>query len=151
MSANDTLVSTEVTLNQVDTAYPNTAWGMNEMSTCCRGRMIDCTPWAICPTWGLFGPTSAKYWRVVSTLRTCISPSVMSISLMTEMTLVSIVAMARAQTESHRLGVMATVCAPVSIDGTTPAWLQYIKHGHLLLYNEVPVSKLVPSCSELHI
>ena len=47
---------------------------MNEMPACCRGCMMDCTLWAICPTGGLFGPISARYWRVVRTLRACISP-----------------------------------------------------------------------------
>ena len=43
MSANDTSVSTEVHLDEVNTAYPNTALGMNEMSASYRGCMINCT------------------------------------------------------------------------------------------------------------
>ena len=50
------------------------AWGMNEMSACCRGLIINCMLWATCPAGGLLGLTSARYWRVIKTLRVCISP-----------------------------------------------------------------------------
>ena len=52
ISASDTSVSMDVLLDQVNATYPSMAWGMNEMSTCCRGLIIKCTlsswraPWA---------------------------------------------------------------------------------------------------------
>ena len=46
ISASDTSVSMDILLD------PSMAWGMNEMSACCRGLIIDCTLWAICPAGG---------------------------------------------------------------------------------------------------
>ena len=104
ISAHDISISTEVLLDLIEVAYPSTVWGINEISACCRGHIIDCTLWAICPGGGLLGPTSAKYWRVVSTHKTCLSPQVISISKVTDTTWVSIMAVARALTWKPQAG-----------------------------------------------
>ena len=59
---------------------------------------MDCTLWATCPRGGLFGPTWARYWRVVSTRKTCLSPGVILTTEVTDTTQVSIMAVARAPT-----------------------------------------------------
>ena len=65
---------------------------------------MDCTLWATCPRGGLLGPTSARYWRVVSTHKTCLSPSVISISKVTDITQVLIMAVAGAPTWKPQAG-----------------------------------------------
>ena len=104
ISVHDMSVSTEVFLNWVNMAYPSTAWGINLIFACCRGHMIDCTHWAICPGGRLFGPIAARYWRVVRTHKTCLSLRVILTSEVTDTTQVSIVAMARAPTWKPHAG-----------------------------------------------
>ena len=60
--------------------------------------MIDCTLCAMCLGGGLFGPISAKYWRVVKTHRTCLSPRLMLIYETMDITLISILTVVRALT-----------------------------------------------------
>ena len=56
------------------------------------------------PQDGLLGPTWARYWRVVSTHKTCLSPEVILISEVTDTTQVSIMAVARAPTWKPQAG-----------------------------------------------
>ena len=97
MSACDTSISIKV-LDQTEVPYHSTAWGMNEISICSRGLMIDCTLCAMCPGCGLFGPTSAKYWSAVNTLRTCLSPGFISTCKTMDITLILILTVAWALT-----------------------------------------------------
>ena len=60
--------------------------------------MIDCTLCATCPGGGLFGPISAKYWRVVKTQKTCLSPRLMLTCETMDITIVSILTVMRAPT-----------------------------------------------------
>ena len=57
------------------------------MSVCSRCLMIDCTLCTTCPGGWLFGHISAKYWRVVKSWRTCLSPRLMSTCETTDITL----------------------------------------------------------------
>ena len=82
----------------MEVLYPSTAWGMKEISVCLRGLMMDCMLCAMCLGGGFLGPISAKYWRVVKTLKTCLSPRVMSICEMTDITLISMLTVARTPT-----------------------------------------------------
>ena len=97
MSGHDTSVLIEV-LNQTEVPYPSTALGMKEISVCSRGLMINCMLCATYPGGGLFGPTLAKYWRVVNTWRTCLSPRLISICETMDITLILIITVARALT-----------------------------------------------------
>ena len=104
ISAHDMSVSTEVLLDLIEVAYPSTTWGINKISSCYRGCIIDCMLWATCPGGGLLGPTSARYWREVCTHKTCLSPEVILISKVTDTTWVSIMAVARALTWKPQAG-----------------------------------------------
>ena len=97
MSVHDTSILIKV-LDQTEVPYPSTAWGMKEISICSRGLMIDCMLCAMCPGGGLFGPTSAKYWSAVNTLRTCLSPGLISACKTMDITLILILTVARALT-----------------------------------------------------
>ena len=104
ISAHDMSILTEVLLNLIKVAYPSTAWGINEISACCRGYIIDCMLWATCPGGGLLEPTSAVYWRVVSSHKTCLSPKVILTSEVTDTTQVLIMTVARALTWKLQAG-----------------------------------------------
>ena len=71
---------------------------MKEISVCLRDFMIDCMLCAMCPGGGLFGPTSAKYWSVVNTQRTCLSPRLILTCETTDITLILILTVMRAPT-----------------------------------------------------
>ena len=66
--------------------------------------MIDCTLCTMCLGGGLFGPISAKYWRVVNTQRTCLSPRLMSMCETTDITLILILTPMRAPTWKLHVG-----------------------------------------------
>ena len=66
--------------------------------------MIDCMLCAMCPGGGLFGPTSAKYWRVVKAQRTCLSPRLISTCETTDIILILILTVARALTWKLHVG-----------------------------------------------
>ena len=53
---------------------------------------------ATCPGGGLFGPTSAKYWRAVNTQRTCLSPRLILTCKTMDITLILILTIMRAPT-----------------------------------------------------
>ena len=71
---------------------------MKEIPVCSRGLMINCMLCAMCPGDRLFGPTLAKYWRVVNTWRTCLSPRLILTYETMDITLISILTVVRAPT-----------------------------------------------------
>ena len=71
---------------------------MKEIPVCLRSLMIVCMLCAMCPGGRLFGPTSAKYWSVVNTWRTCLFPGLILTCETMDKTLISILTVARAQT-----------------------------------------------------
>ena len=77
---------------------------MKEISVCSRGLMINCTLCTTCPGVGLFGPISAKYWRVVENWRTCLSPMLMSTWETMDITLVLILTVVRVLTWKLHVG-----------------------------------------------
>ena len=145
MSANDTSVSTEVPLDRV-----NTAWGMNEMSACCRGCMIDCMLWAICPPGGLWA-----YLRQV--LESGQDPQglhlpLCHVSLFDDRNDSSLDGGWVQSPKLEVTGWKQWPCSMLLLPLTEPHQHGYniYKHGHLLLYIGVHVSKLVPSYSGPH-
>ena len=103
ISASDTSVSMDVLLDQVDAAYRSMAWGMKEMSACCRGFRTDYTL-------GNLSSQRAPWVNLHQVLESCQNPQglhlphVISASLLMETTQVSIVAVAMAPTLKSQAG-----------------------------------------------